>query len=96
MLEMMTRETIISMVAVSPVKNNGEVRQKGRIAAIINEIKAEEGFFYLSDYVQKFPPATVQGVFSILRTWGVIRSVSGFCIDQHGNRKMERGKYIKA
>jgi hypothetical protein len=70
-------------------------RSKGQIQAITSAIKEEEGFFYLSDYVQKFPPATTQGVFSILKAYGDIISVSGTIEDAHGNRRVERGKYIR-
>ena len=68
-------------------------REKGRINAIVESIKGEQGFFYLSDYVAKFPPATTQGVFSILKAAGVIVPVAGQIIVD-GKPRMERGKYI--
>lgn len=76
---------------VKPKQN----REKGRIQAIVDSIKNEPGFFYSYEYVAKFPPATVQGILSVLKAYGVIMSVAGETVDANGNRRVERGKYIR-
>lgn len=83
-----------NIVTLTDAKPKQE-REKGRINAIVESIKNEQGFFYLSDYVAKFPPATVQGMFSVLKAYGVIVSVAGSIEDANGNRRVERGKYIR-
>lgn len=65
---------------------NKSVRERGRIQAIVNSVNDEKDAFFVSDYCARFPQATVQSVFSILKACGYIISIA-----QTG----QRGKYIR-
>ena len=82
-----------NIVTITPTPK--QERGKGTIQKIVDSIMKEEGPFYSSDYTEKFPPATVQGVFSILKASGQIISIAGAVQDEFGNSRVERGKYVR-
>jgi hypothetical protein len=83
------------VMIVTPPAPKTQERKRGRIADIVSAIQSEKAEFYLADYVTKFPPATVQGIFSIAKALGYIVSVSGQYRDHNGSTRVARGKYVR-